>query len=118
MHSGINTFVSHWQKQLYPGDSASHRGYIAPLKRWEKLTRITGVWMAALGLLCLASPWLLPRGARAGAMLFATFSLVLLFFPLFTKSYDYRFVIPAFGPLFAAGALAAWGLSLRLKARQ
>jgi hypothetical protein len=32
-----------------------------------------------------------------------------------TMGYDYRFVIPAFGPLFAAGALAAWGLTVRLR---
>jgi hypothetical protein len=41
--------------------------------------------------------------------------LVLLFFPILTKSYDYRFVIPAFGPLFAVGALSAWGLGLKVQ---
>ena len=44
-------------------------------------------------------------------------SLVLLFFPIFVKGYDYRFVIPAFGPLLAAGALAAWGLLVRIRAK-
>ena len=39
-----------------------------------------------------------------------------LFFPLFTKGYDYRFVIQAFAPLLAAAALAAWGLVVRVGA--
>jgi hypothetical protein len=114
MHSGANLFVDYWQRLMYPGDPAPHRGAIGPLKEWEKLTRITGVWMAVLLLLCLAAPWTVPRGARAGAILFGLVALVLLFFPILTKSYDYRFVIPAFGPLFAVGALSAWGLRLRV----
>ena len=47
---------------------------------------------------CAAAP--MPRGAvgrrgeaRAGARLLSATTLVLLFFPLFTKGYDYRFVI-------------------------
>ncbi|MFL5824242.1 MAG: glycosyltransferase family 39 protein [Solirubrobacteraceae bacterium] len=116
MHSGTNSFVSYWQQLLYPGDSPAYRGPIGPLKTWEKLTRITGVWMALLLALCLASPWLVPRPARAGAILFGLVALVLLFFPILTKSYDYRFVIPAFGPLFAVGALSTWGLGRRTRA--
>lgn len=115
-HSGQNSFVSYWQNRLYPGDPAPYRGPIGPLKEWEKLTRVTGVWMALLLLLCLGSPWLVPRRARAGAILFGVVALVLIFFPIFTKSYDYRFVIPAFGPLFAVGALSAWGIGLRVRA--
>jgi hypothetical protein len=114
-HSGNNPFVAYWQHRLYPGDPPPYRGPIGPLKEWEKLTRITGVWMALLLLLCLGSPWLVPRRARAGAILFGVVALVLLFFPILTKSYDYRFVIPAFGPLFAVGALAAWGLGLKVQ---
>jgi hypothetical protein len=117
-HSGNNAFVNYWQQQLYPMDPAAHRGDIGPLKDWEKLTRVTGVWMALLLLLCIGSPWLVPRHARAGAMLFAAVSLVLLLFPVFAKSYDYRFVIPAFGPLFAVGALASWGAWVRVRARR
>ncbi len=44
-------------------------------------------------------------------------ALVLLFFPILTKGYDYRFVIPAYGPLVAAGALAAWGVAVRVRTR-
>ena len=41
--------------------------------------------------------------------------MTLLFFPILVEAYDYGFVIPALGPLFAAAALAAWGLGLRIK---
>jgi hypothetical protein len=118
LHSGTNTFVAYWQSLLYPGDPAPYRGSIGPLKEWEKLTRVTGVWMALLLFLCVGSPWLAPRGVRAGAVLFAATSVTLLLFPIVTKAYDYRFVIPAFGPLFAVGAAAAWGLALRVRARR
>jgi 4-amino-4-deoxy-L-arabinose transferase-like glycosyltransferase len=115
MHSGVNAFVTSWQRLLYPGDPRAHRGAIGPLKEWEKVTRITGVWMAVLLLLCLGAPWLVPRQARAGAILFGVVALVLIFFPILTKAYDYRFMIPAFGPLAAVGGLSAWGSVARVR---
>jgi hypothetical protein len=115
MHSGLNQFVISWQTGLYPGDPAPHRGDIGPLKEWERLTRIDGAWILILLALCLVGPWLLHGRARSGMTLFAVSSLVLVFFPIFTAGYDYRYVIPAFGPLLAAGALAAWGLAVRIR---
>jgi len=117
MHSGLNEFVTYWQSLLYPHDPAPHHGDIAPLKEWERITRVDGAWILILLALCLAGPWLLAGRARAGMMLFAATALVLLFFPIFTKGYDYRYVVPAFAPLLAAGALAAWGLAVRLRAK-
>jgi hypothetical protein len=116
-HSGTNAFVSYWQRLLYPHDPAPHHGDIAPLKAWERLTRVDGAWMLILLALCVAGPWLLAGRARSGMILFAASALTLLFFPIFTKGYDYRFVIPAFAPLLAAGALAAWGLVRRIRPR-
>jgi hypothetical protein len=120
---GKNEFVEYWQKLLYPHDPAPHQGDIGPLKEWERLTRIEGVWMGILVSLCLAGPWLLggrvrriAARARAGMVLFAITALVLLFFPILVNGYDYRFVIPAFAPLVAAGTLAAWGLAARINA--
>jgi hypothetical protein len=114
LHSGLNDFVTSWQTLLYPDNPAPHRGDIGPLKEWERITRVDGPWMLILLALCLMGPWLLVGRARDGMTLFAATALVLLFFPIFTKGYDYRFVIPAFGPLLAAGALAAWGIAVRL----
>jgi hypothetical protein len=115
MHSGKNEFVTSWQVLLYPGDTPAHHGEIGPLKEWERITRVDGAWMAILLALCLAGPWVLVGRARAGMILFGVTALALLFFPILTNGYDYRYTIPAFGPLVAAGALAAWGLAVRLR---
>jgi hypothetical protein len=115
-HSGANAFVSYWQQHEYPHDSIG-RGAIGPLKAWEKVTRFDGPWMVALLALCLAAPWVVVGEARRGARLLAATTLILLLFPLFTKGYDYRFVIPAFGPLFATAPLAAWGITTRVAGR-
>jgi hypothetical protein len=118
MHSGANKFVTSWQHGLYPGDPAPHRGDIGPLKTWERITRVDGVWMVILLVLCLAGPLLVVGRARAGTTLFAVTALTLLFVPILTTGYDYRYTIPAFAPLFAAGALAAWGLTIRIRAKR
>ena len=113
-HSGRNDFVSYWQSLDYPHDSY-HRGDIGPLKSWEKLTRFDGAWMIVLLALCLAAPWVSDGPTRSPARLLAVVSMVLLLFPLFTKGYDYRYVIPAYGPLFATASLAGWGIYVRLR---
>jgi hypothetical protein len=116
-NSGKNELVEYWQPRLYPHDPRPHRGDVAPLKEWERITRIDGVWMGVLLALCLAGPWLLTGRPRSGMILFALSALALLFFPILVKGYDYRFVIPAFAPLLAAGALAAWGLAVRISSK-
>src|SRR5438105_3347783 len=97
-NSGRNAFVEFWQQRLYPHYPRPHRGDIAPLKEWERITRVDGAWMGLLLALCLAGPWLLSARARSGMLLFGCSALVLLFFPILVKGYDYRFVISAFGP--------------------
>ena len=110
-----NAFAVEMQSLLYPGDRAIPRGDAGPLKEWERITRVDGVWMLILLALCLAGPWLLRGRARSGMVLFAVTALVLLFFPILVNGYDYRYAVPAFGPLLAAGALAAWGLVVRIR---
>lgn len=115
---GHNEFVTYWQNLLYPHDGPEHRGSIGALEEWEALTRLSGVPMALLLLLALASPWLAPVGLRAVSILCGLVSLLLLFVPILTKSYDYRFVVPTLGPMFAVGAISTWGLWLRIQARR
>lgn len=115
---GHNEFVTYWQNLFYPHDGPEHRGDTGPLRAWEKLTRITGVWMGVLLALLLASPWLAPPGLRSAAALFGIVALVLLLFPILTHAYDYRYTIPAFAPLFSVGAISGWGLWLRVKTRR
>jgi hypothetical protein len=115
--SGRNEFVESWQSQLYPHDASAHHGDIAPFRVWEAATRVVNLWMGILLALCLAGPWLLSARARVGVVLFGATALALLLFPIVSKGYDYRFVVPAFAPLVAAGALAAWGLATKVGAK-
>jgi hypothetical protein len=117
MHSGVNAFVTYWQRRLYPDDPTTHHGAVGALRRWERLTRVDGPWMVILLALCAAGPWLAVAPTRRGAVLFSATALALLFVPIFTTGYDYRYVIPAFGPLLAAGALSASGLTVRIRRR-
>jgi hypothetical protein len=114
-NSGKNVYVESWQHRLYPGDPAPHRGDIGPLKEWERITRVDGAWMVILLILCLIGPWVLVGRARSGMVLFAATALALMFFPIFVAGYEYRYTIPAFAPLVAAGALAAWGLVVKIR---
>jgi hypothetical protein len=115
---GESEFVTYWQNLVYPHDAAPHHGDIGPLEEWEKLTRVTGVWMALALALILIGPWVLSGRARSAMILFALSALALLFFPILTKGYDYRFVIQAFGPLVAAAALSLWGLQGKIRSRR
>lgn len=108
--SGSNEFVESWQRLLYPEDPPPRRAGIDYLLTWQALTRIVGFWMAAALVLSLAGPVVLRGRSQAGAALFASVALLLLMFPIVSKSYDYRFVIPALAPLIAAATLGAWGL--------
>ena len=109
--SGSNEFVEYWQSKLYPNDPPSRHGGVGAFKVWEAITRVVNFWMALLLALCITGPWVLSGRARAGMILFGATALMLLFLPIVSKSYDYRFVVPAFAPLVAAGALVAWGLA-------
>jgi hypothetical protein len=114
LKSGTTPFVESWRTREYPHDRY-HRGSTAALKQWEQVTRFDGPWMVLLLALCLLAPWVVLGEARSAARLLAAVTLILLLFPEFTKGYDYRFVIPAFGPLFATAALSGWGLGTRVR---
>lgn len=114
-YSGRNDFVESWQSQLYPDDPPARHGNIEPFRVWEAMTRIVNLWMLISLALCLASPWLLSGRARAAAILFGLTALMLVFFPIVGKAYDYRFMVPAYAPLVAAAALGGWGLTTKVR---
>jgi hypothetical protein len=117
--NSANTFVGYWQTHLYPHDHAITTPHVGAFITWERITRLDWGLMIVLILACLIWPWTLPRGrVRALAGLCALLSLELLLAPIFTKAYDYRFVIPALGPLAATAALAYWGLWNKIRARR
>ena len=71
--------------------------------------------MAIALLLALVAPFAVPTRCRFIALLMAATAFALILFPILTKAYDFRFVIPAVGPLAGAALLGAWGLVLRAR---
>jgi hypothetical protein len=65
--------------------------------------------------LAIPAPWIVRGQARAAARLFALVGFALLIFPLLTKGYDFRFVVPPLGPLSVAAALSGWALWSRFR---
>ena len=116
LRSGRNDFVSYWQGRYYPHEE-QHHGDMNWFLDYESFTRVEGLWMLlALGFAAVAS-FMVPRSARAGTILLVLTAFALLWFPIFTTGYDFRYVIPALGPLFAAAVLGAWGVWFRLRTR-
>jgi hypothetical protein len=100
----------------YPGDGEVHKS-LTFLLNYERDTRIEGPLMALLLLLALAAPILGKRRERRAALFFLAITTVLLLGPIFTSEYDYRFTIPAFGPLAATAAIGAWTAIERIRPR-
>jgi hypothetical protein len=97
----------------YPGDGEVHKN-INLLLDYERDTRIEGPFMALLLALALAVPMLTAGRQRRAALFFLAVTVVLLAGPVFVSEYDYRFTIPAFGPLAATASIGAWASVKRL----
>ena len=104
LKSGANDFVKYWQDRYYPHEE-HHQGSMTWLRDYEALTRVEGGWMLLLLALAAVAPLAVPRRARAGAYLLVLMAFALLWFPIVTKGYDFRFVMPTLGPLFGAAGL-------------
>jgi hypothetical protein len=98
----------------YPGDGEVHKS-INFLLDYERDTRIEGPLMAVLLLLALAAPLLTRARERRVALFFLIATAVLLLGPIFLSEYDYRFTIPAFGPLAATAAIGASAAIARMR---
>lgn len=110
-----NAFVESWRALEYPADDplAGHHD-MAALTRYDRWTTPRGPLMLLVLVLAAVAPLAAPRGARAVASLTAATAWVLLAFPIVSKGYDFRFVVPTLGPLVAAAALGGWGIAERL----
>ncbi len=71
--------------------------------------------MALLLLLAFAAPIVTRGHERRAALLFFSATVLLLAGPVFLSEYDYRFTIPAFGPLAATAAIGAWAIFHRVR---
>jgi hypothetical protein len=116
LKTGANDFVDYWQNRYYPNEE-HHQGDMTQLRDYEVLTRVEGGWMLLLLVFAACAPFVVPRRARAGAWLLVLTAFALLWFPIVTKGYDFRFVIPALGPLFGAAVLGAWPIARRIRDR-
>jgi hypothetical protein len=90
----------------------------AALEAYDSRTHADGLFMALLIVLAVMAPFVASRhGRRRRAVLVSAFAFALLLTPLATVDYDYRYVIPAIGPLAAAAAVGAGGVWCRWIAR-
>jgi len=93
----------------YPGDGYVQRS-MTFLEEYERATRIEGPAMALLLALTLLAPFLTRGPERRAALLFGGTAVLLLVLPILVSQYDYRFTIPAFGPLAASAAIGTAAL--------
>jgi hypothetical protein len=113
-NTGNNYSLNLILASYYPGDGEVHKS-LTFLLDYERDTRIDGPLMALLLLLALVAPLLTKAEERRTALLFLSTTVVLLAGPVFLSEYDYRFTIPAFGPLAATAAIGAWGVIMRAR---
>ena len=83
-------------------------GNVDILKSWDRDTRIEGPLMVIILILALLAPFLASGGPRRLAILCGIVSAVLIVAPILVIDYDWRFMIPAFGPLTAGAAIGGF----------
>jgi hypothetical protein len=90
-------------------------GNVDVLKSWDRDTRIEGPLMAVILLFALLAPFLARDGPRRLAILCAIVSAVLILGPIVVTQYDWRYMIPVFGPLCAGAAIGLYEAWRRLR---
>jgi hypothetical protein len=88
-------------------------GNVSILESWERDTRLEGPLMVVILILALLAPVLASGGPRRFAILCDIVSLVLIVAPILVIDYDWRFMIPAFGPLTASAAIGGYEIFRR-----
>jgi hypothetical protein len=99
----------------YYRGSKLHEGDVGPIKAWERATRLEGPAMAIALLLALVAPFLATGFVRRVAILQLICAAALIIGPILVLGYDYRYVVPGFGPLTAAAAIGAYELWRRAR---
>lgn len=84
------------------------QGNVNFLKSWDRDTRIEGPLMAIILILALLAPFLARDGPRRLAILCGIVSAVLILAPILVTQYDWRYMIPVFGPLTAGAAIGGF----------
>jgi hypothetical protein len=89
-------------------------GNVDILKTWDRDTRIEGPVMVLVLILALLAPVLARGLPRRFAILCGLVSLVLIVGPILVVDYDWRFMIPVFGPLTAGAAIGGFEVWRRM----
>lgn len=113
-NAGDLPYIQHIIAAYYPGDGEIHKS-VKFLIAYEQDTRIEGPFMALLILLALAAPILANARERRAAFFFFSVTIVLLIGPILLSEYDYRFTIPAFGPLAATAGIGAQAVGRHIR---
>jgi hypothetical protein len=100
-------------EQLYSTHLGAHEGDAGWLSDYERITRTTGAPMLIVLALALVAPLVAVPGRRAAALLLAGLGLAPVLTAIALVGYDWRFVVPSLGLLWAAAALAGHGLATR-----
>jgi len=96
----------------YPHTTQINKGHVGWFKDYETVARPFPLLMALALALALLAPFLTRGPERRAAWLFTPTALLLLEMPIVTSTYDYRYIFPAFGFLFAAAALGGWAVAI------
>jgi hypothetical protein len=83
-------------------------GNVDVLKSWDSDTRIEGPAMVLVLILALLAPILAKGLVRRFTILCGLVSVVLIVGPILVIDYDWRFMIPVFGPLMAGAAIGGF----------
>jgi hypothetical protein len=105
-------------RDFYPSATLSVSAAIDPLGELQDLVRVHPWLLLAALIAGVAGVWLTRGGPRAGLTLFLAVSVLMLVIGAATTTYTARYAIPVQGPLVAAGAIGAWALAERLRARR
>lgn len=109
--TGRDVFVLPTIAGAYPGGSTEFiRGDTAWIDRYEEITRPHPPVMALMIVLALLAPFVTRGPERRAAWLLGPLALVLLFAPVATSIYDFRYIVPVLGFLAAAAAVGGWGV--------
>lgn len=90
-------------------------GNVDILKSWDRDTRIEGPLMVVVLILALLAPILARGGNRRLAILFGLVSALLILGPILVTQYDWRYMVPVFGPLTATAAIGGYEVWRRLR---
>jgi 4-amino-4-deoxy-L-arabinose transferase-like glycosyltransferase len=90
-----------------------YRGIVSTIGDLQPIIRVGSVLMTAALLLGAAGLWLTEGRVRAGIALLLGMGLLLVVFPALIGGYAARYLVPAGGPMIAAGALGAWAVARR-----